>query len=72
MQKKSRKAKDEAAFERRVTLIKEMRLRQQINLLKKRTDEVITLKETQIAEKDSLVNFNFENSISFLYFDSFI
>ena len=72
MQEEARKAKDKAASERCVTLIKEMRLRQQMNLLEKRIDEVIALKEAQIVEENSLVNFDSENSISFLHFGSFI
>ena len=43
-----------------------------MNLLKKRADEIITLKEVQIVEEDSLVNFDLENSMSFLHFDLFI
>ena len=72
MQEEIRKTEDKAAFERRVILIKKMRFRQQMNLLKERADEVITLKKMQIVEEDSLVNFDFENSMSFLHFDLFI
>ena len=72
MQKETCKAENKAASERRVALVKKMRLRQQMNLLKKRADKVITLKETQVAEEDSLMNFDFENSMSFLHFGLFI
>ena len=49
-----------------------MRFQQQMNLLKKKVDEVIILKEAQIAEEDSFVNFDFENSMSFLHLGLFI
>ena len=53
-------------------LIKEMRLRQQMNLLKERADEVIALKEAQIAEGESIISFDSENSVSFLHLNSLI
>ena len=55
-----------------MTLIKEMRLRQQMNLLKERVDKTITLKETQIVEEESTISFDSENSIFFLHLDFFI
>ena len=71
-QKEARKAENKAAFERRVTLIKEMRLRQQMNLLEKRADEAIALKEAQIVEEDSVMNFDLEDSMSSLHLDPLI
>ena len=49
-----------------------MRLRQQMNLLKKRTDEVITLKKAQNIEKKSIIVFNSEDSMSFLHLNTSI
>ena len=43
-----------------------------MNLLKKRIDEVIILKKAQIAEENSIMNFNSKDSTSFLHLDSFI
>ena len=43
-----------------------------MNLLKKRADEIIALKEIQITEKNSFINFDFENSTLFLYLDPLI
>ena len=71
-QKETRKAEDKAAFERRVTLIKEMRLRQQMNLLKKKADETIALKEAQIVEENSIMNFDLEDLMPFLHLNSLI
>ena len=50
-----------------MTLTKEMRLRQQINLLKKRTDEAIALKEAQIAEENPIMNSDLENPMPSLH-----
>ena len=72
VQKKTRKAKNKTVFERHVTLIEKIRLRQQMNLLKKKADKVIALKKTQIVKENSLVNFDLENPMSFLHFNSFI
>ena len=71
-QEETRKAEDKTAFECCVILFKEIRLRQQMNLLKKRADEIIALKKAQIAEKNSIMNFDLENSMSFLHLNSFI
>ena len=71
-QEETRKAENKAASDRRVTLAKEMRLRQQMNMLKKRADKVITLKEAQIAEEnDSSVTLNFEDLVFSLHFNFF-
>ena len=43
-----------------------------MNLLKKRTDEAIILKEAQIVEGESTIFFDFENSVPFLHLDSLI
>ena len=72
VQKEIYKAEDKAAFKRRVISIKKMRFRQQMNLLKKKADEVIILKEAQIVEENPLVNFDLENSMSSLHLDLFI
>ena len=45
VQKEICKVEDKVVSERRVTLIKKMRLRQQMNLLEERADEVIILKK---------------------------
>ena len=66
-QKETRKAEDKAAFERRVTLVKEMRLRQQMNLLEKRVDEAIALKEAQIVEENPIMNFDLEDPMPSLH-----
>ena len=71
-QEETRKTENKTASDRRVTLIKKMRLRQQMNLLKKKVDEVISLKKAQIAEKSSIMNFDFKNSTSSLHLDSLI
>ena len=55
-----------------MTLFKEMRLRQQMNLLEKRADEAIVLKEAQIAEENSVMNFDLEDSMSFLHLSPLI
>ena len=71
-QEKTRKIKDKIVFDYRVTLIKKLRFRQQMNLLKKRIDKIIILKETQIVEENSFMNFDPEDSTPFLHFDLFI
>ena len=71
-QEETRKTEDKTVFERRMALIKKMCFRQQMNLLKKRVDEVITLKKTQISEEHPIMNFDSEDSMLFLYLDSFI
>ena len=71
-QEETRKAENKVASDRRVTLIKEMRLRQQMNLLKEKVGEVIFLKKTQIVEEESIISFDFEDSVSFLHLSSFI
>ena len=71
-QEEARKAENKTVFERRVTLIKEMRLRQQMNLLKERIDETIALKEAQIVEENSIMNFDLEDPMSFLHLNSLI
>ena len=49
-----------------------MRFRQQMNLLKKRANEAIILKEVQIVKKNPFMNFDFEDSTLFLHFNLFI
>ena len=66
-QEETRKAKDKTTFKRRMTSIKKIRLRQQMNLFKKKkVDEIITLKEAQIAEENPIMNFNLKNPMSSL------
>ena len=72
IQKKACKTKDKTAFERCVILINKMRLRQQMNLLEKRVDEIIALKKAQIVEENSFVNFDFKDPMPFLHLDLFI
>ena len=43
-----------------------------MNLLEKRADETIALKEAQIAEEDPIMNFDLENSMSSLHLGSLI
>ena len=71
-QEETRKAENKVASDRRVTLIKEMRLRQQMNLLEERAGEVIVLKKTQIAEEESTISFDSEDSVSFLHLSPLI
>ena len=50
-----------------MTLTKEMRLRQQMDLLEERADEAIALKEAQIAEEDPVMNFDLEDPMPSLH-----
>ena len=71
-QEEARKAENKAASDCRMTLIKEMRLRQQMNLLEERAGEVIVLKKAQIVERESIISFDFKNSVSFLHLNFLI